>query len=141
MPASALPAVTAYTFSAAVLSESLFVFLLMLNLLAVLDYAKYGTPVRAVWVGITFAAALLTRPVVLFVWIPHILFLLYIHFRKRRRLGKAAPGRIKLHHRVGHVLIAALTVGVLISPWLISRCKAPSSRWSSSAAEPLSWLP
>lgn len=114
-----VPTVSAFTFSAAVLSETLFVFLLMLNLLAVLDYAKYGTIPRAVWLGVTFAAALLTRPIVVLLWIPHVVFLLYIHVRKRRRLGKQAPGRLKLHSRVLHGAVAALTIGVLIAPWLM----------------------
>lgn len=117
--AVSLPAVSALTFGAAVLSETLFVFLFMLNLLAVLDYAKYGTQGRAVWIGATFAVALLTRPIVLLLWIPHLFFMLYIHVRKRRRLGKQAPGRIKLHHRAGHALLAAVTIGVLIAPWLM----------------------
>ncbi len=115
----ALPAISAFTFSAAVLSETLFVFLLMLNLLAVLDYAKHGTTARVVWLAVTFALTLLTRPIVILLWIPHVIFLLYIHVRKRRRLGKNAPGRLKLHHRFVHAAIAALTIAVLIAPWLM----------------------
>ncbi len=114
-----VPTISAFTFSAAVLSETLFVFLLMLNLLAVLDYAKHGTIARVVWLAVTFALALLTRPIVILLWIPHVIFLLYIHVRKRRRLGKSAPGRLKLHHRFAHAAIAALTIAVLISPWLM----------------------
>ncbi|MGI9427014.1 MAG: glycosyltransferase family 39 protein [Bythopirellula sp.] len=114
-----VPAVSAFTFSAAVLSETLFVFLLMLNLLAVLDYAKHGTIPRVIWLGVTFSVTLLTRPIVILLWIPHVIFLLYIHIRKRRRLGKNAPGRLKLHHRFVHATIAALTIGVLIAPWLM----------------------
>ena len=114
-----LPAVSALTFSAAVLSETLFTFLFLLNLLAVLDYAKYGTAGRAVWVGITLGLVLLTRPIVILLWIPHIVFLLYVHVRRRCRLGKHSPWRTKLHHRVGHFVVAALTIGVLIAPWLM----------------------
>ncbi|MGB1814603.1 MAG: hypothetical protein ACPHJ3_04555, partial [Rubripirellula sp.] len=81
-----LPIVSSLTFDAAVLSESMFIFLFMLNLLAILDYAKYGTATRASWVGFTFAMTLLTRPIVILIWIPHLFFLLLIHLRKNGRL-------------------------------------------------------
>jgi hypothetical protein len=116
---ASLPAVSFLTFSATALSESLFVLLLMLHLLAVLDYAKYGTVGRAIWLGVTLALTLLTRPIVLLLWIPHIVFLLCIHDRKRRRLGSNAPGRLKLQGRAVHAVIAALAIGVLIAPWLL----------------------
>ncbi len=83
--AVSLPAVSSLTFCAAILSESLFVFLLMLNLLSVMDYCKYGSVGRAVWVGVTFALAVLTRPIILMLWIPHLVFVTAIHFRQRRR--------------------------------------------------------
>jgi hypothetical protein len=114
-----LPTVSFITFAATALTESLFVFLLMLHLLAVLDYAKYGTAGRAVWLGVTFAATLLTRPIVLLLWIPHVVFVLWIHYRKRRRLGKDSPGRLRLGSRAVHAAVAALTIAVLIAPWLM----------------------
>jgi hypothetical protein len=116
---AALPAVSALTFSAAILTETLFVFLLMLNLLAVLDYAKYETTGRSLWVGFTFAATLLTRPIVLLIWIPHVLFVLWIHWRRRQRLGKHGRYRLKLGGRMLHIAAAGLTVLLLISPWLM----------------------
>lgn len=115
---AALPAVSAFTFAATILSETLFIFLMMLNMLAVLDYAKYGTAGRAIWVAVTFAVALLTRPIILLLWIPHLIFLIYIHLRKRKRLGAGSIGRVRLHHRFGHLAIAAATVLLLASPWL-----------------------
>ena len=63
-----LPIVSSLVFDAAVLSESMFIFLFMLNLLAILDYAKYGTATRASWAGFTFAMTLLTRPIVILIW-------------------------------------------------------------------------
>jgi hypothetical protein len=114
-----LPAVSALTFNAAVLSETLFVFVLMVHLLAVMDYAKYGTAGRAIWLGVTFAAALLTRPIVLLLWAAHGVFVLYIHVRKRRRLGKNSPGRVTLSGRCAHAGLAVAAAAALVSPWLI----------------------
>lgn len=114
----AIPAVSAFTFSAALLSESLFVFLLMLHLSAVTGYSARATSGRAAWVGITFALALLTRPVVMLLWIVHVPLILWVHWRRRKLVGKDASGRVKLSGRVGHFAIATLTVFVLIAPWL-----------------------
>ncbi len=117
---ASLPAVSALTFSAAVLSETLFIFLMMLNLLAVMNYARSGSKWSVCWLGLTFAAALLTRPIIILLWIPHLLFVLLIHFRRWRRLRKTArTADVKLHHRVGHAALAAATIGLLISPWLL----------------------
>jgi hypothetical protein len=115
---AALPAVSAITFAAATLTETAFVFLLMLHLLAVVEYAKRDTIGRLLWLAITFALALLTRPIVILLWIPQIIFLLFIHYRRRLRLGKTSTQRVKLHHRFGHGLIAAGVVAVMIAPWL-----------------------
>lgn len=114
-----LPAVSAITFSAAVLTESLFVFLLMLNLLAVIDYAKYCTGGRASWLGFTFAVTLLTRPIVMLLWVPHLLFLFWIGIRRRSRLGDRMPRRFRFRSRMKNLALAALTVMVVVSPWLM----------------------
>ncbi len=114
----AIPTLSAHTFCAAILSETLFVFLLMLNLLAVVDYCKYETPGRAAWVGVTFGIALLTRPVMLMLWIPHLIFVFAIHLRKRRRL-KANVHRIGLGRRLGHGLICAVVTVMLCAPWVL----------------------
>ena len=115
----ALPAIAAFVFGAAVLSESLFVFLLMLNLLAVLDYAKHGNGARAIWVGMTFAVTLLTRPIAMLIWIPHLLFLLHIHLRKNRRLRSHGMKTIAMRRRLGHLFVAGLTTLTIVAPWLI----------------------
>jgi len=116
---ASLPALSFATYATTALTESLFVFLLMVHLLAVLDYAKYGTAGRAAWLGVTFAATLLARPIVLLLWIPHVLLVLWIHYRKRRRLGQYSPGRLRLSRRVWHAAAAALVVSTLIAPWLL----------------------
>ena len=114
-----IPAVSSLVFDAAVLSESLFVFVFMLNLLAIMDYAKYGTATRAAWVGVTFAVTLLTRPIVILIWIPHLFFLILIHLRKNGRLRSLSMTTILFRGRVYHTMLAAVVVAACISPWLI----------------------
>jgi hypothetical protein len=118
--AAALPAVSALTFSAALLSETLFVFLMLLNMWAVVAYARHGTAGCAAWVGVTLGLTLLTRPIAMLLWIPHLILLLFIHFR-RWRLSHRTPfrDRIKLRHRTGHALVAVGVIGLLLAPWLV----------------------
>ncbi|MGB1707714.1 MAG: hypothetical protein ACPHF4_07815, partial [Rubripirellula sp.] len=113
-----LPIVSSLTFDAAVLSESMFIFLFMLNLLAILDYAKYGTATRASWVGFTFAMTLLTRPIVILIWIPHLFFLLLIHLRKNGRLRSLSMNPIPYRVRGYHLLLAGLIVTACSAPWM-----------------------
>ncbi|MCH1442201.1 MAG: hypothetical protein L7W43_21235 [Rubripirellula sp.] len=114
-----LPIVSSLVFDAAVLSESLFIFLFMLNLLAILDYAKDGTPARASWVGFTFAMALLTRPIVIFIWIPHLFFLFLIHRRKNGRLRSLSMKPIPYRIRIYHLLVAGLIITACSAPWML----------------------
>ncbi len=114
-----IPAVSSLVYDAAVLSESLFVFVFMMNLLAIMDYAKYGTATRAAWVGATFAITLLTRPIVLLLWIPHLFFLLLIHLRKNGRLRSLMMNTVLFRSRVYHTLLAAVVVAACVSPWLM----------------------
>ncbi len=114
-----LPIVSSLVFDAAVLSESMFIFLFMLNLLAILDYAKYGTATRALWVGFTFAMTLLTRPIVIFIWIPHLFFLLLIHLRKNGRLRSLSMAQIPYRVRTYHLLLAGLIVTACCAPWML----------------------
>ncbi len=116
---ASLPAISSLTFCSATLSETLFVFLLMLNLLAVMDYCKYGSVGRAVWVGVTFALALLTRPIVLMLWIPHIVFVADIHLRKRRRFRKLGGTSTGLGRSLIHLGVAGAVAGILCGPWLL----------------------
>ncbi|TWU57452.1 glycosyltransferase family 39 protein [Rubripirellula reticaptiva] len=118
-----LPAVSAIVFSATLLSESLFVFALMLNLSATQSYFERETNTSAVWVGVTFALMLLTRPIVLLLWIPHVIFLGMVHLRRRSmRRPSAALGLksygLKMRSRVLHVLIAGGVIAAMVMPWL-----------------------
>jgi hypothetical protein len=119
-----LPATSAITFHATTLSEPLFIFLLMLNLLAVVQYVApkrgripgYG---HAIWVGVTFAALLLTRPIALLLWIPHACFIALIQWKLHRRIRVFGESEYRLRYRAVHFAIAAGTVFLILSPWVI----------------------
>ncbi len=117
---AALPGVSALTYCTAILSETLFVFLLMLNLAAVLHYAESGGMARAIWAGISFALALLTRPIVLMLWVPHLVLIAWMAWRRRRAakpLSRMGHRRFPIH-RISHLLAAGATVMLLCMPWL-----------------------
>lgn len=117
--ALSLPAFSAFTFNAALLSESLFTFLLMLHLLAVLIYDEDPSGIRAVFLGLTFALTLLTRPIVILLFAVHIPFLLWTHWRRRRRVGKDAALRVRLPGKVLHALVAGGVITAMSAPWLV----------------------
>ncbi len=113
-----LPAVSAFTYNAALLSESLFIFLLMMHLLMMLHYDEEPSATRAVLGGLTFGLVLLTRPIVLLLWLVHIPFVLWSHYRRRKRVGKDASERVKLHGRVSHGMLAAFAAIAIVTPWI-----------------------
>lgn len=114
-----LPAISALTFCSAILSETLFVFLLMLNLSAVLAYSERPSGGRAIWAGITFALTLLTRPVVLLLWIPHVVLVAISCLRRRRRARAANLRPAGGSRSVLHLLMAAAVVAIFCGPWLL----------------------
>ena len=102
-----VPSVSALTFAATTLSESLFVFLLMANLLAVQRHSDEPNVAASAWTGVTFALTLLTRPIVLLLWVPHLIFLLCPALSLRRD----RPGWKLLW-------VAPVVAMTLITPWL-----------------------
>jgi len=118
---AAIPGVSALTYCTAILSEPLFMFLLMLNLAAVFNYAESGGMSRAFWAAITFALALLTRPIVLLLWVVHLVLIAWMAWR-RRRAGKPLSNlghRRAPIDRPAHLLVAAATVLLFCSPWML----------------------
>jgi hypothetical protein len=116
--AVSLPAVAAWTYNAATLSESLFTFLLMLHLQAVVAFSESSSTGRAVWTGATFSIALLTRPVILLLWVPHLLLLAQLHWRDRRSTMMINSARLPAQRRLIHVALAAMVSLVMCGPWL-----------------------
>ncbi len=131
-----IPAISASVFNATLLSEPLFVFLMMSNLSAVQTYSERPSMGWATWSGLTFAITLLTRPIVLMLWVPHVLFLVMVHLRRRhsdRTFGeisvprsaaqlknrRLSSGDSRLPVLVGHLLMAGGVCVIMVSPWLV----------------------
>ncbi len=115
----ALPAVSAFTFCGALLSEALFTFCLMLHLLTMVKYEQSPTSGRALLAGVTFGLTLLTRPIVVLLWLAHLPFILWSHWRNRRQpMGSRGDGPVKLRDRLGHALLATAIVMVMSGPWI-----------------------
>ena len=112
-----LPAVSAVSFVGAVLPDTFFVFVLMLNLVFVLDYAKHQTNRRAYLVGLSAAGVFCLAPFMLWFWIAHLIFLLVIHYRRKFRRGSHIP--VTLQHRAAHASLAAAAFLVVMLPWII----------------------
>ncbi len=111
-----LPAVSAIVYPATVLTESLFTFLLMLNLLVVIAYQQKPTWIRGIFIGVTFAVTILIRPVAIHLWIAHLVFIV---IRPAGSKSRADQPSVTLRQRSIHLVMAMLAVAVLLSPWLI----------------------
>ena len=121
-----LPAVSAITYIGATLTETLFVFLLMLNLVTVANYTQQASKLNATLVGITFGLTLLTRPVVQLMWVAHVVLVCVLYRRQR----KPSPNKEKTHSGPGteanlglvthakNMLLAAAVVIAFAVPWV-----------------------
>ena len=111
-----LPAISATSYLASLLTETLFVFVLMLNLTAVMAYAKYESAGSMAFAGFTFAITLLTRPIVLLLWVAHVALVFFIQRRRVERWGMHVP--VSGRRRIVHGMLAVVVVAFLIAPWL-----------------------
>lgn len=109
---AALPTFSAITYSATVLTESLFTFLLMCNLWSVLIYLRKPSGARSGAVGISYGITVLTRPVVLYLWVAHLALIGFSRYRTNHQ-SSDRPGP-----RFTHIAIAALATAIIVSPWL-----------------------
>lgn len=115
--AASLPMLSAITFTSTVLTETLFVFLLVLHLLAVDQYARSPGRGRSAWAGATFALLVLTRPIAIHLWAPSLgLFLAGWWIGRKNHVSDQVVRGGKL--RCADALLAVLTVILLLSPWL-----------------------
>lgn len=87
-----LPSIAAMTYVPVVLTETLFTTLWMANLVAVASYAKRPTLGSATLAAITYAACLLTRPIAMLAFLPHLL-LVWMVTRERRSAHTTRAGR------------------------------------------------
>lgn len=102
-----LAAISSSTFASALLSESLFVFLLMVNLLAVQRFRDRPILATSSWAALTYALALLTRPIVLLLWIPHLVALAW-----------PGPAMVERKSRLPALWIVPLVLAVVVGPWV-----------------------
>ncbi|NND99270.1 MAG: hypothetical protein HKN47_18275 [Pirellulaceae bacterium] len=118
-----LPAVSAITFIGDLVTETLFVFLLMLNLVTVDRYAQNPTKKVAALAGLTFALTLLTRPIVIMLWVAHLAFVAATHLSRKTETDDAPSLRRQVRSlvtkdRLLHVALAGAVVLAMASPWL-----------------------
>ena len=108
-----LPAISSATYVTVLLTESVFTVLLLLHLISVLAFFQDAIPnrtryVAAMTVAATLIATLLTRPIVLLIWVPHAVLWLSQVWKDRPR---------RLSDRWGELATMAILAVVLISPW------------------------
>ncbi|TWU50830.1 hypothetical protein Poly51_41230 [Rubripirellula tenax] len=115
---ASLPMIASLVYNATMLSETLFIFVLMVNLSAVQNYVERQSKWAALWAGVTFGITLLTRPIVLLLWTVHVAFVGLMHLR-RRRLNRLASRPFPWSRRLLHGMIAAIMAFTIISPWLV----------------------
>ena len=73
------------TYGRAVMTETLFAFLLMLHLQSCAGYAKNPSCWRGVGSALTLAICVLTRPIAMLLWIPDLVLIVWI----ARQIGRA----------------------------------------------------
>jgi len=122
-----LPGISAVTYTTAVLTETLFTLLLMTHWVILLSYVNRPTAFRSIGVALTFAALLLTRPVVMYWWVPMLVMLCW-HSRAHGMqastgagVGQAtgkSPWRPVGRFLVSHGALMAFVASVLLLPWL-----------------------
>ena len=135
-----LPSISAMTYVPVVLTETLFTTLWMANLVTVATYAKRPTLGSATLAAITYAACLLTRPIVLLAFVPHLLLVWMVTRGRRsshttRASGHPLAGAVagagaeatpngnssgdKTFGSIrGHAVVAIGIVALMVGPWL-----------------------
>ena len=108
-----LPAISAAQYTTAILSETLFVFLLVLHLSIFLKYCQQPSTLTATWTALSFGLLVLTKPIVLMLWVAHLLLLLT--YRLIRLRSKQAH-QIQFYNW-SHFAAATLALTILLTPW------------------------
>ena len=112
--AAAVLMVSSVTYTATVLTETLFTFLLMAHLWSVERYARAPSVVGGVWVGLTLGLTILTRPVAMLLWVADAIYLSGRWCLARR----AAPEKPPWRRRLAGVAVAVVVAVACVSPWL-----------------------
>ncbi len=111
----AIVMLSSVTYTATVLSETLFTFLLMAHLWTVDRFVRLPSIAGGVWIGLSLGMLILTRPIGMPVWIADAVYL-FAHWRSLRGL-QPEPG----FSRRGWIGVAAASAVTLVclAPWLV----------------------
>ena len=112
--ASAIPMVSSVTYVTTVLTETLFVFLLVLHLWTVARFTRRPAVIGGLLMGATLGLAILTRPVAMLVWVADAIYIL------TRWYWIPDPLATHLCLRRGKISVgvAVLVAIGCVSPWL-----------------------
>lgn len=110
-----LPTISAATYAAAVLTETLFTTLLTAHLVSIIHYSRRPTTGSAAWAAVSFAAALLTRPIVMLLWVPHLALLVAA---KAGWFGATSLERLSWRRLWVHLTVSAIVIIGAAAPWL-----------------------
>ena len=97
-----------------VLTETMFVFTLMLHLWAVARFARQPSATSGIMMGLSLALSILTRPIAILVWIADAIYLLATWYTVLGRDSRRPSGRELL---IG-VSLAVVVVTGSLTPWL-----------------------
>lgn len=109
-----LPGIAATQYNAAVLSETLFVFLLLLHLCTFIKYSQQPTHTQAMLIGVTLALLLLTKPIAMLLWVAHLVLILLYAVRRRKQNHER---KIRFYQS-SHMINAACVLLLATAPWV-----------------------
>jgi hypothetical protein len=104
-----LPAISAPTYVHVLLTETWFTLCLMIHLWCVVHHADRPSLGSAIAVAVTFVLTLLTRPIVMLLWIAHVIFWTLCWWRQRPATS--------VKRRVTGSFLMLVTILVLLTPW------------------------
>ena len=112
--AASIAMVSSVTYVSAVLTETLFTFLLVSHLGAMMWFTRKPSVGLGVLVGITLSAAILTRPIAMLLWIPDGIYILlsWYWLPNERAVVCRKRGWVS-------VAVAAIVCGAALAPWLL----------------------
>ena len=111
---AAVAMISSVTYVTTVLTETLFVFTLLLHFWIVAKFTRRPSVASGILMGLTLALAILTRPIAMLVWIADALYLLTSWYGVRAPSAQVCLRRGK----IGIGLAAAVSVAC-VSPWLM----------------------
>ena len=112
--ALAIPMVSSVTYVSAVLTETLFVFLVVAHLAATMGLARRPSIGAGLLVGMTLGAAVLTRPIAMLLWIPGIFYLILVWYFLPHERGAPCRKRGWMS-----ILLSVLVCTAMVTPWML----------------------